>query len=321
MYEEILKGKEKARFLLSKCVEAEIPENFEKKCEIHGILVKKDLKDTGKKDPNLLDLKIEIAKEIFKKCTFCERKCLVNRYEKPGSCKVTSPLISCAFPHYGEERVLIPSGTIFFSGCNAHCIFCQNWDISQYLNGKQWSVAKIVEWITMNKMKNRIINVNFVGGEPTPNLVYILEVLRDLDVNIPIIWNSNFYMSEETMKILDGVIDLYLSDFKYGTNERALKYSDLPNYWEIATRNHKIAYNQCEMIIRILVLPGKWIKEDLPRILEFIEKDLPNAKVNLMAQYRPEWKADTYPELSKRLTDEEWQGALGILSRYSVKRL
>ncbi|MCK4432774.1 MAG: radical SAM protein, partial [Methanomicrobia archaeon] len=78
---------------------------------------------------------------------------------------------------------------------------------------------------------------------------------------------------------------------------------------------------QCEMIIRILVLPGKWIKEDLPRILEFIEKDLPNAKVNLMAQYRPEWKADTYPELSKRLTDEEWQGALGILSRYSVKRL
>lgn len=244
---------------------------------------------------------------------------MVNRYEKPGFCKVKSPLISCAFPHYGEERVLVPSGTIFFSGCNANCVFCQNWDISQHLNGEEWSVERTVTWIT--KIRNIIKNVNFVGGEPTPNLLYILEVLKELDVNIPIIWNSNFYMSEETMKLLDGVVDLYLSDFKYGNNERALEYSNLPNYWDIVTRNHKIAYKQCDMIIRILVLPGKWIEEDLPKILDFVEENLPNARINLMSQYRPEYNAFEHPELSRRLTDKEWQKACEILSHYSVKTL
>ena len=308
--------KEKANFLLLKCIEAEIPESFEKKVHIHDALMKKNPGNT-EKEPNLLDLKIEIAKEIFKNCIFCERRCMVNRYKKPGFCKVKSPLISCAFPHYGEERVLVPSGTIFFSGCNANCVFCQNWDISQHLNGEEWSVERTVTWIT--KMRNIIKNVNFVGGEPTPNLLYILEVLKELDVNIPIIWNSNFYMSEETMKLLDGVVDLYLSDFKYGNNERALEYSNLPNYWDIVTRNHKIAYKQCDMIIRILVLPGKWVEEDLPRILDFIEKNLPNARINLMSQYRPEYNAFEHPELSRRLTDKEWQKACEILSRYSVK--
>ena len=305
-----------AKFLLIKKIEAEIPETLEEKLHLNDELIKKPYGDT-EREPNLLDLKIEIAKEIFKKCIFCERRCEVDRYRESGFCRVKSPLISCAFPHYGEERMLVPSGTIFFSGCNANCVFCQNWDISQYLNGEEWSAERLVNWIT--EMRHIIKNVNFVGGEPTPNLLYILEVLKKLNIDIPVIWNSNFYMSEETMSILNGVVDIYLSDFKYADNEKALKYSNLPNYWEIVTRNHKIAYKQCEMIIRILVLPGKWIEEDLPEILNFIEKNLPEAKVNLMPQYRPEWKAGIYPELSRRITGEEWKRALEILSWYSVR--
>jgi putative pyruvate formate lyase activating enzyme len=315
LYERIVAGKERALFLVSKSVETELPGSF----ATHDALLKEGKMHAEERDPNLLDLKILLARDIFKKCTFCERRCAVNREEQPGYCQVTTPLISCAFPHYGEERILVPSGTIFFSGCNARCIFCQNWDISQHLSGDYWSAAKTVEWITRNKKAGTIINVNFVGGEPTPNLLYVLTVLRELDVNIPIIWNSNFYMSEETMSLLDGVIDLYLSDFKYGTDERALQYSDLPNYWEIATRNHKIAYNQCEMIIRVLVLPGKWIEEDLPRILAFIEKELPEVRINLMSQYRPAWKAHEHPELSQMLTSEEWKRVCKIFGEYTVK--
>ncbi len=317
MYDAIVHGDERARFLRTQCVKAELPGDF----KLHDLLVQEEPKDTKKKKPNLLDLKISLAEDIFEHCTFCERRCGVNRYEKPGACGVTSPLISTAFPHHGEEGPLVPSGTIFFSGCNAHCIFCQNWDISQQLSGNEWNMEKTAEWITRNKENHRIINVNFVGGEPTPNLLYILHILEELEVNIPIIWNSNFYMSEETMNLLDGVIDLYLSDFKYGTDKRALEYSNLPNYWEIATRNHKLAYEQCEMIIRILVLPGNWVEEDLPCILDFIEKELPDARVNLMAQYHPAWKAGTHPELSRRLTREEWGKACEILSTHDVKTL
>ena len=315
MYGRIVAGKERARFLVSKSVKAELPGSF----DTHDVLLRKGKIHAEEQDPNLLDLKIALAKNIFKECTFCERRCSVNRYEGSGYCQVTTPLISCAFPHYGEEKPLVPSGTIFFSGCNARCIFCQNWDISQHLHGDHWNAVKTADWITRNKKTDRIINVNFVGGEPTPNLVYILEVFRELEVNIPIIWNSNFYMSEETMSLLDGVIDLYLSDFKYGTDERALRYSDLPHYWKIVSRNHKIAYKQCEVMIRILVLPGEWIEEDLPRILSFIEKELPDATVNLMAQYRPAWKADEHPELSQILTSEDWERACAMLRQHDVK--
>ncbi|MEA1992819.1 MAG: 4Fe-4S cluster-binding domain-containing protein [Euryarchaeota archaeon] len=316
MYKDIIKGEKEAQFLLTKRIRAELPGSF----DLHNALL---AKEPGEKvhDPSLLDLKIALSEKIFTHCTLCERKCKVNRKRESGFCQVRSPLISTAFPHHGEEKPLVPSGTIFFSGCNAKCIFCQNWDISQQLNGKEWSVKKTAEWITQNRKNNRIINANFVGGEPTPNLVYILKLLRELDLNIPIIWNSNFYMSKKTMKLLDGVIDLYLSDFKYGIDKRAVKYSHLPNYWATVTRNHRLAYEQCEMIIRILVLPGKWIEEDLPKILTFIEKELPNARVNLMGQYRPEWRADEYPELSRRLTRDEWEKACNIYSAYDLRKM
>jgi putative pyruvate formate lyase activating enzyme len=154
-------------------------------------------------------------------------------------------------------------------------------------------------------------NVNWVGGEPSPNIVYILEVLSQCGVNTPQIWNSNMYLTEAALDILEGVIDIYLTDFKYGNDDCAMMLSNVKNYREIMTRNHKIISDRNnKIIIRHLVLPNhlecctfpvlKWISENL---------NLKNIKVNVMAQYRPEWKAQDYREINRRLTRDEFERA------------
>jgi putative pyruvate formate lyase activating enzyme len=154
-------------------------------------------------------------------------------------------------------------------------------------------------------------NVNWVGGDPTPNIAYILEVLSQCDVDTPQIWNSNMYLTTEALDILEGVIDIYLTDFKYGNDSCAKRLSKVKNYLEIITRNHRIISDRGnKIIIRHLVLPNhlecctfpilKWISENL---------NLRNVKVNIMAQYRPEWKAENYEEINKRLTHDEFERA------------
>ncbi|MEM2175229.1 MAG: radical SAM protein, partial [Candidatus Micrarchaeia archaeon] len=264
-------------------------------------------------DYSLLDLKIDIAEEYIKKCNFCERKCFVNRKEgKLGFCRVGyESRVASAFSHHGEEPEFVPSGTIFFSGCNSKCVFCQNWDISQNsLAGEVWSPKDISNWIEKKFKSKSIINVNLVGGEPTPNLHNILKSLRILNVNIPIIWNSNMYMSEECMEILNGIVDVYLADFKYGSDECAMKFSSLPNYFRIVSRNHKIAKNQCEVLIRHLVMPNH-IECCSKKILSWIKENLgDDVRVNIMSQYRPDYRAYEYPEIDRRINVEEYEEVL-----------
>jgi len=256
-----------------------------------------------------LDEKIKKSREILESCHLCERRCNVNRLKgEKGVCGVLESRINSEFIHWGEEPELVPSYTIFFSGCTFKCVFCQNWDISQCpdsgLEVKPETLAKMIE-----KVKAR--NVNWVGGEPTPNLAYILEVLSHLKRNIAQVWNSNMYVSLETMELLDGVVDVYLADFKYGNNKCAVKYSKVPKYWEIITRNHIIAKKQAEMIIRHLVLPNH-IECCTKPVLEWISKNLDNVRVNVMDQYRPEYKADEYEEINRRLEYNEFKEALSI---------
>lgn len=259
-----------------------------------------------------LDEKIEKTKEIMKKCHLCERKCGVDRFKEKGKfCKVGyKSLISSEFLHYGEEDFLVPSHTIFFMGCTLSCQYCQNWSISHWFEEgiyiKPTDLVKIIK----SRKEEGSKNVNFVGGEPTLNLLYILEVLKELQnmkINIPIIWNSNMYMSEETMEILDGIVDIYLSDFKYGNDKCALRLSKVPKYFEVVSRNHKIAAKQAEICIRHLILPNhvkccsfpilKWISSNLDR----------KVVVNIMNQYRPQFKADNYKEINRVLRTEEYE--------------
>lgn len=269
-----------------------------------------------------LDSKIEMAEEIVQSCIFCERKCRVNRkIGELGFCGVGyESRVASAFIHMGEEHFFIPSGTIFFSGCNSRCVYCQNWDISQYpKNGEIWTPEKIASWIEKNK--EFVKNVNFVGGEPTPNLHNILKALKISKVDLPIIWNSNFYMSEKAMELLSGVVDVYLSDFKYWSNRCAMKYSSLPNYQEIVTRNHLIAANDSEIVIRHLVLPGHVECCSKP-ILDWIKKNLGEKVVlNVMSQYRPMYLANKYPEINRKITRGEYEEVVRYAKKIGIMNL
>lgn len=289
-YKDIIKGKRKASFIK---------------------LGNEELEEKRKK-----------SLEILKKCEFCEWKCNVNRDGgELGKCKVGKEMrISSMFEHYGEEPPIIPSGTIFFSGCNFQCIYCQNWDISQFPErGYRLTAEEVAGWVNENFKKGKIKNVNFVGGEPTPNLHNILDIVSNIKVNIPIIWNSNMYMSEKSMKLLDGVIDMYLADFRYGNNECAKELSGIMRYVETVKRNHLLAIEQAELIIRVLVIPGH-VDCCAKRILEWIGENIgKKAYVNLMRQYRPCWKAMKDPRIGRPLTKEEFSKAKEYYEEFGLK--
>jgi putative pyruvate formate lyase activating enzyme len=160
------------------------------------------------------------------------------------------------------------------------------------------------------RRKEGSLNVNFVGGDPNPHLLYILKTISLISENVPVIWNSNFYMSLEAMQLLDGVVDLYLSDFKYGNNECAMRLSGIPDYWDVVTRNHKLAWKSGDMIIRHLLLPNHLECCTLP-ILDWIYENLGRkAVVNIMAQYRPLYEASKYPDISRFLYRDEYLKAV-----------
>jgi len=253
---------------------------------------------------SLLDLKIELADRLFQACCFCEHRCRVNRKKTAGKCGVQELRIASEFLHFGEETVLVPSYTIFFSGCTFHCVFCQNWDISQNPCGVAIEPKTLVSVIEQRK-KQGARNVNWVGGDPTSDILYILKVLQKLDSNISQVWNSNMYCSEEAMKLLHGVIDLYLTAFKYGNDSCAKRLSKVDGYTAVVERNHMLAHQQGEVIVRHLVLPnhGTCCSQ---RIMQWIQKNIPEVSVNIMAQYRPEYHADEYKEIACAVSREEY---------------
>jgi putative pyruvate formate lyase activating enzyme len=257
-----------------------------------------------------LDLKIAIAEKLFNKCIFCERGCEISRNLKTGFCGVNSTKIASEFIHMGEETPLIPSHTIFFTGCTFNCVFCQNMDISQNPDeGMVYNELQMADIIDKRRSEGSL-NVNFVGGDPNPHLLYILKTIRLISQNVPVIWNSNFYMSLEAMHLLDGVVDLYLSDFKYGNDECAMRLSGIPDYWKVITRNHKLAWKSGNMIIRHLLLPNHVECCTIP-ILDWIYGNLgKKAVVNIMAQYRPLYGAPNYTDISRFLYPDEYLKAV-----------
>jgi len=283
------------------------------------------LDDRRVEGTTLLDVKSELANRILKQCILCERRCGVNRTGgERGHCGVIEPRISSEFVHMGEEPDLVPSYTIFFAGCTFDCVFCQNWDISTRPEAGQEippdEMADMIERRAGVKMSRPLSlmthsevvrNVNWVGGDPTSNLHYVIEVLRECEASLPQVWNSNMYLTEESMSLLNGIIDVYLTDFKYGNDKCALMLSNAPRYMDIVPRNHRIAREHAEMIIRHLVLPGH-VECCTRPILTWIADNLEDVKVNVMAQYRPEHRARDFPGLSHGITPKEFDKAMGI---------
>ena len=323
-YVSIVKGKEEAYHLKAKKVKVEIPLSspLNKLWKEHDRLLsvlKRGADEDELASPNLLDLKAEIAMRLLESCIFCERRCKVNRVKgEKGFCRLDSRArVASYFSHIGEEPPLIPSGTIFFSSCNFRCVYCQNWDISTNPESG-YPVDEVRLARIMDKLvANGCININLVGGDPTPNLHVILKALRHFEKNVPIIWNSNLYNSVESMKLLDGVIDLWLPDFKYWNDKCAESLSSVPNYREIATRNHLIAYRSGEVLIRHLVIPGH-IECCTKPILKWIAENMPKALVNIMGQYRPEHQAYKIDQINRRPTHTEMRQAYTLADRLGL---
>ncbi|MEM4727378.1 MAG: radical SAM protein [Candidatus Bathyarchaeia archaeon] len=335
-YVGIVEGRRLAKFMIARSMPAEFEPDASttELWKAHEKILKDYLEwerlvDEGEapgeveEGPSFLDLKIEIAKRIMMNCHFCVRRCGVDRLSGGrGYCRCGAEFrVSTCFPHMGEEPELVPSGTVFTCGCTIRCLHCQNWEISQWVEEGEPAdpskMARIVEGLRRQGCRN----LNMVGGEPTPNTWLWLRTLREVKVNLPTVWNSNSYYSEETSNLLSGLIDVYLLDFKYGNNACAEAISDAPGYWEATTRNHLSAKRYGELIIRVLVLPGH--NECCTRpILNWISKNLgPMTRVNLMFQYRPEYRAYERTELRRRLTQLEMAEARRIAEDAGLRNL
>jgi putative pyruvate formate lyase activating enzyme len=272
------------------------------------------LEELNTPEKSYLDLKIEIAKYMLSNCHFCNRKCGADRLGgELGWCKCGSEaVVSSMFEHMGEEPELVPSGTIFTMGCTMRCKHCQNWTISQWFEQGEKYMPKSLAGAVENLRKSGCRNANLVGGDPTPWLAHWLEAFVHVNVNVPVVWNSNSYYSEESARLLAGFVDVYLLDFKYGNNECAERISEAPNYLEVCTRNHLHGKKYGELLIRVLVLPGHLECCTKP-ILKWIALNLgTSVRVNVMFQYRPEWRANEIPELRRRLTSDEMKRAVQL---------
>ncbi len=256
-----------------------------------------------------LDAKSREAEAVLRSCTLCERRCGADRSRgKLGFCKAGKEiLVSSMHIHHGEEHFLVPSFTIFFWSCTFSCVFCQNWTISQRVDiPARLSPEELADAINSCSCRN----FNLVGGEPTPYLPMIIRSLKRVRKSIPLVWNSNFYMSRKAMNLLTGLVDTYLSDFKYGPGKCAGRLSGVKRYWQVATRNHRLAFRDSDLVIRHLVLPGHADCCSKP-ILDFISREFGRQViVNIMDQYKPEYMAREHMDINRFLKAEEYQEAL-----------
>ena len=260
----------------------------------------------------------------LEKCEICPHRCGVNRIKNEiGRCKSTDKIkIGLYSIHHFEEPCISGkhgSGTVFFSNCNLNCVYCQNYEISQKGKGKEISIEELAN-IFIEQQNRHAENINLVT--PTSYTIQIIEAIKiakKQGLKIPIIYNTNGYENIETLKLLEGYIDIYLPDLKYYDNEVGKKYSKVDNYFEIVTKALKEMQRQVGkpvfdengimkkgMIIRHLVLPNNI--ENSKKVLQWIKQNLEDyTYVSIMAQYFPTYKAKEVEELNRKLTKEEWK--------------
>ncbi|MBA4349555.1 MAG: radical SAM protein [Thermodesulfovibrio sp.] len=291
-----------------------------------------------KLSPDELRDKVRNAEEILKECVLCPRHCRVDRTSgELGFCRTKNkPFVASWGPHFGEERPLVGrfgSGTIFFSYCNLGCIFCQNWTISHLGEGSEMSFEKLAK-LMLSLQQTGCHNINLVT--PTHQIPMILRsvaIAVNMGLNIPIVYNCGGYESVESLKILDGVIDIYMPDFKYSNPEMALKYSKAKDYPEAAKTAIKEMHGQVGdliidergvalrgLLIRHLILPEG--AAGTGEVVRFIAEEISrNTYLNIMDQYRPCCEAFEHPPLDKRITKKEYKEAVEMAINAGLKRI
>lgn len=266
--------------------------------------------------------------DIMESCTLCPRECHTNRLGgKRGFCQASSQLeVSSYHPHFGEERPLVGqggSGTIFFTNCALRCVFCINWEISQGGMGEVRSVEDLADMM-LDLQRIGCHNINVVT--PThyaPHILLALDIAAGKGLKLPLVYNTCGWERLEIFKKLDGIVDIYLPDFKYFDNDMASKYSSKADTYPEMTKASLLEMNrqvgvakpppdgimQRGLMIRHLVMPNRvggtkgvieWIAENLPR----------DTYINIMSQYTPVFKAKEYPKIARRITKEEYRETL-----------
>ncbi len=263
----------------------------------------------------------------LEKCKLCPRQCNANRLNgETGFCGADGKLkIARAALHFWEEPCISGekgSGTIFFSGCTLGCVFCQNYDISNKSFGKEISISRLAE-IFLELQEKSALNINLVT--PTHYVYHIIEAIKLARLNglsLPIVYNTSGYENVETIKLLDGYVDVYLPDFKYMNDDYAKKYSKATNYAETAKHALKEMVNQVGecvfdedgiiqkgVIVRHLMLPT--LLDDSKAVIEYIYKTYGDSVfLSIMNQYTPFGNFDNFPHLKQKLTQKEYDNAV-----------
>jgi len=276
---------------------------------------------------------------ILNSCTICPHRCLVNRLQgETGQCRVTADLyISSAGPHFGEEQELVGrggSGTIFFANCNLSCVYCQNWTISQGLETERVSTLEELAATMLRLEAGGCSNINLVS--PTPYLYQITAAIdraaRD-GLSLPIVYNCGGYESVQTLRLLEGFIDIYMPDAKYGSDNEGEIYSGAADYFTRLREGLKEMQRQVGdlkvesdglasrgLLVRHLVLP-----EDLSgsgNVARMIREEVSaNCAVNVMGQYYPAHRAGEYPPLKRRITAREFNYARQVFREAGLRLL
>ncbi len=253
------------------------------------------------------------------KCSVCPRKCFAQRNKETGVCGVGESIkIARAAPHFWEEPCISGengSGTVFFSGCNLGCVFCQNYDVSHKAFGKEVSEDELLK-IFDSLIEKGVHNLNLVT--PTHYAPMIAKMLEKYNSPVPVVYNTSSYESVETLKMLEGLVDVYLPDLKYYDSERSLKYSGAEDYFEVASKAvlemHRQVGNlvfdengiaKSGIIIRHMVLPGNISQAE--KIFSWVRENLPEETyISVMRQYTPFGKAKEMPPINRKLSSREY---------------
>jgi putative pyruvate formate lyase activating enzyme len=281
--------------------------------------------------------RIRTLHEILRECRLCPRECRVNRLEaEMGYCKAGAELmVSSVFPHFGEEPPLVGnhgSGTIFLTHCNLRCIFCQNYDISHLGRGQPMSTDEMAG--SMLRLQDLgCHNINFVTpSHYTPQIVASLPRAIEMDLRLPIVYNCSGYESVEVIRLLDGIVDIYMPDAKYMDEKHSRILSNAPDYPEVLKEVLKEMHRQVGdlkinsrgiaergLLIRHLVMPHGAASSE--SVLKFIAEEISvHSYVNIMEQYRPEYLAEEYPEIDRRITRREYLEAIQLAKRFHLYR-
>jgi putative pyruvate formate lyase activating enzyme len=275
---------------------------------------------------------------LGERCLVCPRLCKVDRLaDQPGLCRVgRQAVVASHFPHFGEENCLRGwrgSGTIFFSGCNLRCVFCQNHDISWQLNGERVSAQRLAAMM-LELQEIGCHNINWVTPEHVvPQILEALPLAVDGGLRLPIVYNTSSYDSLDSLRLMDGVVDVYMPDFKLWTSERARRYLAKRDYPEVARATVREMHRQVGelvlderglarrgLIVRHLVMPG--LLDETTAILRFIAEELgPSTYVNVMGQYYPAGRTPEFPEIDRHPYRSEFERALEVADTLGLRRL